>query len=134
MIMATISCTDRINFQLHLQKHVPHTHVCRQPPSHSLGNCIQWVQTYSKELLFLYHPSQISPSQMSPNQILTVSNVDPYVVEALRRLIGRCVLLETTRGAIEGTIVDVKPDHVLLQLHSRQACVRIAEIVWTMPL
>ncbi|RKP55640.1 DUF2642 domain-containing protein [Cohnella endophytica] len=71
---------------------------------------------------------------MSPNQILTVSNVDPYVVEALRRLIGRCVLLETTRGAIEGTIVDVKPDHVLLQLHSRQACVRIAEIVWTMPL
>jgi hypothetical protein len=63
-----------------------------------------------------------------------VSSIDPYVVEALRKLTGRCVMLETTRGGIEGTIVDVKPDHVLLQLHSRQACVRIAEIVWTMPL
>ncbi|MFC5527899.1 DUF2642 domain-containing protein [Cohnella yongneupensis] len=64
-----------------------------------------------------------------------MSSVDPYVVEALRRLCGRCVCFETTRGAIEGTILDVKPDHVLLQLsHNRQACVRIAEIVWTMPL
>ncbi|QKS46587.1 DUF2642 domain-containing protein [Paenibacillus cellulosilyticus] len=79
-------------------------------------------------------PSQVSPSQTSPYHIKTVSSIDPYVVEALQRLIGRCVLLETTRGAIEGTIIDVKPDHVLLQLHTRQACVRIAEIVWTMPL
>lgn len=66
--------------------------------------------------------------------VQSISLVDPYVVEALTRLVGRCVLFETTRGAIEGTIIDVKPDHVLLQLHQRQACVRIAEIVWTMPL
>lgn len=79
-------------------------------------------------------PNQVSPNQVSPSQIQMVSSVDPYVVEALCRLIGRFVLFETTRGAIEGTIIDVKPDHVLLQLHSRQACVRIAEIVWTMPL
>jgi len=82
----------------------------------------------------LYQPSNVSPVQSNPVQIQTVSAIDPYVVEALMRLTGRCVLLETTRGAIEGSIIDVKPDHVLLQLHSRQACVRIAEIVWTMPL
>jgi len=86
----------------------------------------------------LYHqwsnPTQVSPAQIGPGEIKTVSSIDPYVVEALRKLMGRCVLLETTRGAIEGMILDVKPDHVLLQLHSRQACVRIAEIVWTMPL
>ncbi|OME83120.1 hypothetical protein BK120_15100 [Paenibacillus sp. FSL A5-0031] len=82
----------------------------------------------------MYQPSNISPVQSNPVQIQTVSAIDPYVVEALMRLTGRCVLLETTRGAIEGSIIDVKPDHVLLQLHSRQACVRIAEIVWTMPL
>ncbi|WP_236343478.1 DUF2642 domain-containing protein [Paenibacillus plantiphilus] len=86
----------------------------------------------------LYQPSQTSPAQLNPSQVQTVSSIDPYVVAALCRLTGRCVLLETTRGAIEGTIIDVKPDHVLLQLHSpahsRQACVRIAEIVWTMPL
>ncbi|MFC4305705.1 DUF2642 domain-containing protein [Cohnella boryungensis] len=69
------------------------------------------------------------------SQVKSVSSIDPYVVEALCRLIGRCVCFETTRGAIEGTILDVKPDHVLLALtHNRQACVRIAEIVWTMPL
>jgi len=82
----------------------------------------------------LYQQSNVSPAQSNPVQIQTVSAIDPYVVEALMRLTGRCVLLETTRGAIEGSIIDVKPDHVLLQLHSRQACVRIAEIVWTMPL
>ncbi len=81
-----------------------------------------------------HYPTQVSPAQVSPTHIQTVSSIDPYVVEALMRLKGRCVVLETTRGAIEGAIVDVKPDHVLLQLHSRQACVRIAEIVWTMPL
>lgn len=77
--------------------------------------------------------SQASPYQTAPVQ--TISSIDPYVVEALRRLTGRCVCFETTRGSIEGTIVDVKPDHVLLSLtHHRQACVRIAEIVWSMPL
>lgn len=82
----------------------------------------------------VYHPHG-NPNQQFPTQVQTVSSIDPYVVEALRRLTGRCVCFETTRGAIEGTIVDVKPDHVLLQLsHNRQACVRIAEIVWTMPL
>ncbi|MBP1972560.1 DUF2642 domain-containing protein [Cohnella thailandensis] len=85
------------------------------------------------------HPL-VSPAQaVSPAQSVapytSVSSIDPYVVEALRRLTGRCVCFETTRGGIEGTIIDVKPDHVLLQLsHNRQACVRIAEIVWTMPL
>lgn len=83
----------------------------------------------------LVSPTQaVSPAQ-SAAPYHTVSSIDPYVVEALRRLMGRCVCFETTRGGIEGTIVDVKPDHVLLQLsHNRQACVRIAEIVWTMPL
>jgi hypothetical protein len=89
--------------------------------------------------LYPHHPTQISPTQVSPahtghTPVHTVSSIDPYVVHALSRLVGRCVLFETTRGAIEGTIIDVKPDHVLLQLHTRQACVRIAEIVWTMPL
>lgn len=79
--------------------------------------------------------TQISPAQISPAYAQSVSPIDPYMVEAFRRLIGHCVCFETTRGRIEGTIMDVKPDHVLLELtHNRQACVRIAEIVWTMPL
>ncbi|WP_081735344.1 DUF2642 domain-containing protein [Paenibacillus gorillae] len=77
---------------------------------------------------------KVSHEPFNPSQVQTISSIDPYVVEALCKLAGCFVLLETTRGGIEGTIIDVKPDHVLLQLHNRQACVRIAEIVWTMPL
>lgn len=84
--------------------------------------------------MYPHNPSQVSPSQVSPSQVQMVSSIDPYLVEALCRLVGRCAILETTRGALEGTIVNVRPDHVLIQLHSRQACVRIAEIVWVMPL
>jgi hypothetical protein len=84
--------------------------------------------------LYQHHPSKSEPSHFNPSQVQTVSLVDPYVVEALRRLIGCYVCFETTRGRLEGSIVDVKPDHVLLQTHRHQICVRIAEIVWTMPL
>ncbi|GGD58527.1 DUF2642 domain-containing protein [Paenibacillus nasutitermitis] len=78
-------------------------------------------------------PAQVSPAQVTPAHVHFISSVDPFVVEALCRLVGCCVVLETTRGCIEGTILDVKPDHVLLQLNHRQVCVRIAEIVWIMP-
>ncbi|QJD83444.1 DUF2642 domain-containing protein [Cohnella herbarum] len=84
--------------------------------------------------LYHQHLNQVSPAQINPSQIQTVSLVDPYVVEALKKLVGCYVCFETTRGRIEGIIIDVKPDHVLLQTHKHQVCVRIAEIVWTMPL
>lgn len=63
-----------------------------------------------------------------------VHPVDPYVVEALHSCKGKWVVLETTRGRIEGCITDVKPDHVVLQSHHQNFLVRISEIVWIMPL
>ncbi|WP_160036971.1 DUF2642 domain-containing protein [Paenibacillus sp. An7] len=66
-------------------------------------------------------------------QSIVVYPVDAYVVETLKSVIGKQVLLETTRGGISGCIADVKPDHVVLDVRGRNFFVRICEIVWIMP-
>jgi len=59
--------------------------------------------------------------------------VDPYVVEALKSVLGKPVVLETTRGALNGCVIEVKPDHVVIETRGRKFFVRICEIVWIMP-
>jgi hypothetical protein len=66
-------------------------------------------------------------------QSIVVYPVDPYVVETLKSVIGKQVVLETTRGGISGCVVHVKPDHVVLDARGRKFFVRICEIVWIMP-
>ncbi|WP_445667125.1 DUF2642 domain-containing protein [Paenibacillus sp. FSL E2-8871] len=66
-------------------------------------------------------------------QSIVVYPVDPYVVETLKSVIGKQVVLETTRGGVSGCVVDVKPDHVVLDTRGRKFFVRISEIVWIMP-
>ncbi|WP_199910023.1 YuzF family protein [Paenibacillus sp. CAA11] len=64
---------------------------------------------------------------------LSVTLIDPCVVEALRGALGKYVVLETTRGRLEGCVADVKPDHVVLDVRGKMFFVRICEIVWIMP-
>ncbi|GAA0378901.1 DUF2642 domain-containing protein [Paenibacillus motobuensis] len=59
--------------------------------------------------------------------------VDKCVVECLMSLMGRIVILETTRGRLDGCIIDVKQDHVVLEERHKKFIVRICEIVWIMP-
>nr|WP_234405665.1 DUF2642 domain-containing protein [Paenibacillus sp. IHBB 10380] len=76
------------------------------------------------------------PPHMQPHmhhKPLVVHPVDHCVVETLKSLIGKCVLLETTRGKVEGIVCDCKPDHVILQCRGKNFYVRIFEIVWIMP-
>ncbi|MED5016786.1 YuzF family protein [Paenibacillus chibensis] len=82
-------------------------------------------------MLLNNYPMHHQMSQMP--QSVVVHPVDPYVVETLRSVIGRHVLLETTRGGLSGCVADVKPDHVVLEARSRKFFVRICEIVWIMP-
>lgn len=77
--------------------------------------------------------SSMQPVSHMPHPIV-VYPVDPYVVEALKCLIGKPVVLETSRGRINGCIVEVKPDHVVLDTNGRRFFVRISEIVWFMPI
>ncbi|MGG3281789.1 DUF2642 domain-containing protein [Paenibacillus solani] len=64
---------------------------------------------------------------------IVVNPVDTCVVETLMSHIGKVVILETTRGRIDGCVVDVKQDHVVLDQRHKKFFVRIAEIVWIMP-
>ncbi|MGN7309023.1 DUF2642 domain-containing protein, partial [Bacillus subtilis] len=59
--------------------------------------------------------------------------VDHCVVESLMALMGKVVILETTRGRLDGCVVAVKHDHVVLEERHKKFLVRIAEIVWIMP-
>lgn len=79
-----------------------------------------------------YQPNQMHHMSQMPQSIM-VYPVDPYVVETLMSIRGKNVLLETTRGGINGCIADVKPDHVVLDVRGRMFFVRICEIVWIMP-
>jgi len=63
---------------------------------------------------------------------IVVHPVDHCVVESLMSLVGKVVILETTRGRLDGCVVTVKHDHVVLEERNRKFFVRIAEIVWIM--
>ena len=58
---------------------------------------------------------------------------EPYVYEALTSLVGKRIVLDTTRGSVSGTLIDAKPDHVVIQEYDSTFYVRIKEIVWIMP-
>jgi hypothetical protein len=64
---------------------------------------------------------------------IVVHPVDHCVVESLMALVGKVVILETTRGRLDGCVVAVKHDHVVLEERNKKFLVRIAEIVWIMP-
>ncbi len=71
--------------------------------------------------------------QMNTNGPMQVVVVEPYVYTALTNLNGKRVVLDTTRGSVSGTVVDVKPDHVAIQEHDSTFLVRLCQIVWIMP-
>ncbi|WP_430219022.1 DUF2642 domain-containing protein [Paenibacillus humicus] len=81
----------------------------------------------------MHHHHHMSHHGGHGHHPLAVTLVDPCVVDALRANVGNYVVLETTRGGIDGCIADVKPDHVVLDARGKKFLVRICEIVWIMP-
>ena len=72
-------------------------------------------------------------SQGTQSGQMIVVVVEPYVYSALYNLIGKRVVLDTTRGSVSGMVMDAKPDHVVIVEHDSTFFVRIREIVWIMP-
>ncbi len=70
---------------------------------------------------------------MQPIQYTTLT--DPYVVETLRTIIGKSVVIETVRGNLQGILADVKPDHVVVKSYDKDTVfyVRLQQIVHVMP-
>ncbi|WP_260471947.1 YuzF family protein [Bacillus sp. HMF5848] len=82
------------------------------------------------------YPTAVSPSQMnmpSMPQPMQVMVVEPFVYQALMSLKGKRVVLDTTRGPVNGIVVDAKPDHVVIQERDSTFFVRTCEIIWIMP-
>jgi Protein of unknown function (DUF2642) len=79
------------------------------------------------------NPSGMMYSHLSPNVPMQVVVVEPYVYAALRSLIGNRVVIDTSRGPVNGTVIDAKPDHVVVKDHDSTFFVRICEIIWIMP-
>ncbi|ERJ12678.1 DUF2642 domain-containing protein [Haloplasma contractile] len=75
------------------------------------------------------------PMGMMPN-IQTVSVVEPYVYQALQSLMRQRLIVDTVRGSIEGFLVDVKPDHIVVQdrKNDQPQFIRTAQIVFIMPI
>ncbi|SKC73706.1 DUF2642 domain-containing protein [Maledivibacter halophilus] len=65
-----------------------------------------------------------------------ISLIDPYVVETLESIIGKRVIVDTVRGVVQGNLIEVKPDHIVLkELEEDQPTfVRIQQIVFVMPI
>lgn len=70
------------------------------------------------------------------NPIQNVSLVEPYVVQTLQSIIGKRIIVDTVRGTIQGNLIDVKPDHIVLRdnKEDQPTFIRIQQIVFIMPI
>ena len=85
----------------------------------------------------MYYQQYENPMMKENNRIMInyTTVIDPFVVETLKTLIGRSVVIETVRGNLQGILVDVKPDHIVVrpQGNGTTFFVRIQQIVYIMP-
>ena len=81
------------------------------------------------------YPQYQMPIMQNMQPIMYTTLIDPYVVEALRMIKGRSVVIETVRGNLQGILADVKPDHIVIKAHDNDTVfyVRLQQIVHVMP-
>lgn len=70
------------------------------------------------------------------NPIQNVSLIEPYIVQTLQNIIGKRIIVDTVRGTIQGNLIDVKPDHIVLKDNKEHqpTYIRIQQIVFIMPI
>lgn len=62
-----------------------------------------------------------------------VSSVDPYMYQALHSMVGRHLAVQTNRGSVRGKLVNVMPDHIVVEVNGTPFFVRVAQIIWVLP-
>ncbi|MCD5322302.1 MULTISPECIES: YuzF family protein [Pontibacillus] len=60
--------------------------------------------------------------------------VDPFVIRRLQTVVGKELIIETTKDTTRGTLTEVQPDHIVLQIGDSTFFIRIQQIVSIMPL
>ena len=73
---------------------------------------------------------------MNRQSIEYTTIIEPYVLEALTKIKGKSVVIETVRGNLQGILADVKPDHVVVKSYDSDTVffVRLQQIVHIMPI
>ncbi len=81
------------------------------------------------------YQSYQKPMMQNRQPIKYTTLTDPYVVETLRKIIGRSIVIETVRGNLQGRLADVKPDHIVVKAYDNDTVfyVRLQQIVYVMP-
>ncbi|MGM0842902.1 MAG: YuzF family protein [Bacillota bacterium] len=59
--------------------------------------------------------------------------IDPFVVSRLQSVMGKMLIVETTKDTIRGDLIEVQPDHISLKAGDSVFFVRIQQIVSIMP-
>ncbi|GAF65947.1 YuzF family protein [Alkalihalobacillus trypoxylicola] len=58
---------------------------------------------------------------------------DPYVYHSLLNLKQSRVEALTTKGSVRGLLLDVQPDHIVIEMGGTPFHIRIAQVVWYFP-
>ncbi|MYL33907.1 DUF2642 domain-containing protein [Pontibacillus yanchengensis] len=67
------------------------------------------------------------------NSNMLQSFYDPYVYQTLQSVMGSEVTVQTTQGSIRGTLTNVLPDHVVVEMNDTPFFIRTQQIVWVFP-
>ena len=69
----------------------------------------------------------------SPQSVQLTSTYDPYVYQTLSSIVGKKIVVQTVRNALQGTLASVMPDHIVVEINQTPFFVRTQEIIWVSP-
>lgn len=78
-----------------------------------------------------YNEQHYRMNQQMNTQYFTM--IDPYVVSTLQTVVGKVLIVQTTKDTIRGKLMEVKPDHIVLLAGDSTFFIRIQEVVSVMP-
>lgn len=67
------------------------------------------------------------------NEQIECTISDPYVYAKASELVGAMAEVQTTHGAVRGTLKDVQPDHIVVEMGGTPFFIRTQQIVWFFP-
>lgn len=63
-----------------------------------------------------------------------VSHFDGYVYQIAKELKNKMIAVQTTRSTIQGKLVDIAPDHLVVEVSGTPFYIRTQQIVWISPI
>ncbi len=76
-----------------------------------------------------------NPAPNPPMSVPTMTNlVEPFVYQALQSFVNKHIVVETpVKGSVRGKLLQVLPDHIVLESYGVPFYIRTQQIVWVTP-